>query len=158
MVTQLADGSLTLNLQSLGGLPASVFDFSGTGTAPGSDADRAAYQVDTGTLTQTSVASNSPAQVLGFVTGFGMAPPDFTAETLITAPAIEAELQVRFGRSGSQTAFIGLSVQPVTRPESRRAHDQWRLECRGDGGSTAPVAHDQGGGSDGGGGKQRERR
>ena len=96
-VTQLADGSLTFSLQSLGGLPATVFDFSGTGPTAAKDATAAAYVVDTGTLTQSSLSLSSPAQALGFVTGFGAAPPDFTADTLITAPSVQAQLQLRFG-------------------------------------------------------------
>lgn len=108
-VTQLTDGSLTLSLQSLGGLPAEVFDFSGTGSSVANDASASAYVVDTGTLTQSSVSLNSPTQVLGFVTGFGMAPPDFAAETIVTAPSMEAELRLRFGRQGSTAVFTGLS-------------------------------------------------
>ncbi|HEX5461931.1 MAG TPA: DUF4382 domain-containing protein [Steroidobacteraceae bacterium] len=108
-VTRLADGSLTFSLQSLGGLPATAFDFSGTGPTAAKDATAAAYVVDTGTLTQSNLSLNSPAQALGFVTGFGAAPPDFTADTLITAPSVQAQLQLRFGRHGSPDAFIGLS-------------------------------------------------
>lgn len=109
IVTQLADGGLTFNLESLGGLPANVFDFSGTGSSPTKDASPAAYVVNTGTLTQADLSLNSPALALGFVTGFGTAPPDFNADTLVTAPAIEANLRLRFGRLGSTTVFSGLS-------------------------------------------------
>lgn len=108
-VLQLADGSMTLRLQSLGGLPATVFDFSGTGPSAAKDASAASYVVDTGTLTQSSLSLNSPAQALGFVTGFGAAPPDFTADTLVTAPSVQAQLQLRFGRHGSTGVFSGLS-------------------------------------------------
>jgi hypothetical protein len=109
IVTQLVSGSLTFNLESLGGLPASVFDFSGTGSSPTKDASPAAYVVNTGTLTQGGLSLNSPAQALGFVTGFGTAPPDFTADTLVAAPSISANLRLRFGRNGSTTVFSGLS-------------------------------------------------
>jgi hypothetical protein len=108
-VLQLADGSMTLRLQSLGGLPATVFDFSGTGPSAAKDARATSYVVDTGTLTQSSLSLNSPAQALGFVTGFGAAPPDFTADTLVTAPSVQAQLQLRFGRHGSTGVFSGLS-------------------------------------------------
>jgi len=161
-VTQLADGSLTFSLQSLGGLPATVFDFSGTGPTAAKDATAAAYVVDTGTLTQSSLSLSSPAQALGFVTGFGAAPPDFTADTLITAPSVQAQLQLRFGRHGSPSAFIGLSPSSTA-----LVIDLSSLSSSGDGsndgggdnggdGSAAPgtTVHDQGpggGGNDGSG-------
>ena len=160
-VMQLADGSLTLDLQALGGLPATVFDFSGTGPSAAKDASAAAYVVDTGTLTQSSLSLNSPAQALGFVTGFGAAPPDFTADTLVTAPSVQAQLQLRFGRHGSIDAFSGLSASSTA-----LVIDLSALSTSGDGnsngggdnggdGSAAPgtTVHDQGpgGGNDGNG-------
>lgn len=169
-VTQQSDGSLTLDLQSLGGLPANVFDFSGTGSSATSDATAAAYVVDTGTLTQSSVSLNSPAQALGFVTAFGAAPPDFTAETLVAAPAIEAELRLRFGRHGSTTVFTDLSSTSTSlvldlsslRTSGDGNSDGNDNQGGGDGdhgsdggdGSAGPATtvHDQGGGDHDGGG------
>lgn len=160
-VMQLADGNLTLDLQSLGGLPATVFDFSGTGPSAAKDASAAAYVVDTGTLTQSALSLNSPAQALGFVTGFGAAPPDFTADTLVSAPSVQAQLQLRFGRHGSIDAFSGLSASSTA-----LVIDLSALSTSGDGssngggdnggdGSAAPgtTVHDQGpgGGNDGNG-------
>lgn len=166
-VMQLSDGSLSLTLQSLGGLPATVFDFSGTGPSAAKDATATSYVVDTGTLTQSSLALNSPAQALGFVTGFGAAPPDFTADTLVTAPSVQAQLQLRFGRHGSTNAFSDLSATSTA-----LVIDLAALGTSGDGnsndggndgdgsdgghGSAAPgtTVHDQGpggGGNDGGG-------
>jgi hypothetical protein len=162
-VTALADGSLTLTLQSLGGLPASAFDFSGTGPSVAKDATAATYLVDTGTLTQSSLSLNTPAQALGFVTGFGAAPPDFTADTLITAPSVQAQLQLRFGQHGSTQAFADLSSTSTA-----LAIDLSALSTSGNGnsngggdngggdGNVVPgtAVHDQGpggGGNDGGG-------
>jgi hypothetical protein len=110
VVTTLANGSVTLNLQTLGGLPANVFDFSGTGTSSENDANPTAYVVNTGTLSQTGLGMNEPARVLGFVTPFGSAPPDFTARTLVSFAAVAATLQVRFHDHGSTTAFSKLST------------------------------------------------
>ena len=109
IVTLLSDGSLTLNLESLGDLPTNVFDFSGTGSSTANDASPSAYVVNTGTLTQSGLSVNSSALALGFVTGFGTAPPDFNADTLISAPSIEADLRLRFGRHGSTTVFTDLT-------------------------------------------------
>jgi hypothetical protein len=108
-VTTLANGSVTLSLQTLGGLPANVFDFSGTGTSSENDANPIAYVVNTGTLSQIGLSINAPVRVLGFVTPFGSAPPDFTAQTLVSFAAVDATLQVRFEHNGSTTAFSNLS-------------------------------------------------
>ena len=111
-VTAMATGSLTLNLQSLDGLPASAFTFAGTGTNTASDAVATAYVVNTGTLSQTALAMGSPARLNGFVTPFGMAPPDFTAESLENFAAVTADLVVSWGKmgAGSATAFTGLTA------------------------------------------------
>ena len=147
IVLQLADGTLTLNLQSLGGLPATVFDFSGTGPSAAKDASAASYVVDTDTLTQTGLSLNSPAQALGFVTGFGAAPPDFTADTLVTPPSVQAQLQLRFGRHGSTSAFSGLSPTSTA-----LVIDLSTLSSSGDGNSNGGGDNggDNGGGDNGG--------
>lgn len=108
-VTTLANGSVTLSLQTLGGLPANVFDFSGTGTSSENDANPMAYVVNTGTLSQIGLSMNAPVRVVGFVTPFGSAPPDFTAQALVSFAAVDATLQVRFEHNGSTTAFSNLS-------------------------------------------------
>jgi len=110
-VTAMATGSLTLNLQSLDGLPASAFTFAGTGTNTASDAVATAYVVNTGTLSQTPLAVGSPARLNGFVTPFGKAPPDFAAESLESFAAVTADLAVSWGKmgAGSATAFTGLT-------------------------------------------------
>lgn len=162
-VMQLADGSVTLNLQSLGGLPASVFDFSGTGPSAANDASAAAYVISTGTLTQSGLSPSSPAQALGFVTGFGAAPPDFTADTLVTAPSVQALLQLRFGRHGSTSAFSGLTASSTALVidlsalgssgdgNSNGGGDNGGSGGSNDGGSTGGSNGGNGGGDNGGG-------
>ncbi len=110
VVTALAANSVTLNLQSLGGLPPSVFDFTGTGSSSANDATAAAYVVNTGTLAQTALAVSAPARVFGFVTPFGSAPPDFTAATLVNYASVTDFLVVDWGRMGSTAAFTGLTA------------------------------------------------
>jgi hypothetical protein len=109
VVTNMAAGSLTLNLQSIGGVSASVFNFAGTGTSTANDAKATAYVVNTGTLSQTGLTVNAPARVFGFVTPFGMAPPDFTADTLVSFSAVTDGLVVSWGEAGSTMAFTGLT-------------------------------------------------
>ena len=107
-VTAMATGSLTLNLQSLDGLPPKAFTFAGTGTSTATDATATAYVVNTGTLSQTPLAMNAPARAFGFVTPFGMAPPDFAAESLENFAAVKSDLLVDWGKGGSAMAFTGL--------------------------------------------------
>ena len=109
-ITTLATGSATLNLQSLDGLPASDFTLTGTGASTATDAVATAYVVNTGTLSQTGLAANAPVRAFGFVTPFGMAPPDFTAETLENFSAVPSVLVVSWGQGGSATAITGLTA------------------------------------------------
>jgi hypothetical protein len=109
-ITTLATGSATVNLQSLDGLPASDFTFAGTGTSTAMDAVATAYVVSTGTLSQTGLAANAPVRAFGFVTPFGMAPPDFTAETVENFSAVPSVLVVSWGQGGSATAITGLTA------------------------------------------------
>jgi hypothetical protein len=110
VVTALATGSATVTLQSLDGMPASAFTFAGTGTSTATDATAASYVINTGTLSQTGLAVNSPARVIGFVTPFGMAPPDFTAQTLVNFSAVPEALVVDWAQGGTAMAFTGLTA------------------------------------------------
>jgi len=114
VVTQLGTGTMTLNLQALGGLDASVFNFAGTGTGSAGDATAAAYVINTQSLSQTGFAVNAPARVFGFVTPFAMAPPDFTAETLVNYSAVTDFLTISWGMSGSSTAFTALTASSTS--------------------------------------------
>jgi hypothetical protein len=109
-ITAMAAGSLTLNLQSLDGLPPKAFTFAGTGTSAAMDATATAYVVNTGKVAQTGLAMNAPARAFGFVTPFGMAPPDFAAETLENFAAVTSDLVVNFAQGGSTMAFTGLTA------------------------------------------------
>ena len=110
VVTNLGSTSLTVNLQSLDGLPVSAFTFAGTGKSTAMDAVPTAYVIDTGALSQTGLAMNAPARVMGFVTPFGMAPPNFTAATLVNFSAVPQALLIDWAQGGSATAFTGLTA------------------------------------------------
>jgi hypothetical protein len=107
-VTAMSTGSLTLNLLSLDGLSPKAFTFAGTGMSTAMDATATSYVVNTGNLAQTSLTLNAPARAFGFVGSFGMAPPNFTAESLENFAAVTSDLVVNFGQGGSATAFTGL--------------------------------------------------
>jgi hypothetical protein len=110
VISSLAAGSMTVSLKSLDGLPASAFNFAGTGTSTASDAAAAAYVIDTGSLSQTGLAMNAPARVMGFVTPFGKAPPNFTAQTLVNFSGVPEALLIDWAQKGSATAFAGLTA------------------------------------------------
>ncbi|MFT3906285.1 MAG: hypothetical protein QM718_08280 [Steroidobacteraceae bacterium] len=111
------DSSLvTLNLDSIDGYPASRFSFAGTGAS--TDADPTAYQVDATGLTVSGLTAGWPARFIGFVTPFGLAPPDFSARTLVDYSATSAAMTVHWS-GGSTAPFSGLtsastSLQPVS--------------------------------------------
>jgi hypothetical protein len=98
-------GALTLKLDSIDGRRVSAFNFAGTGTNTAMDADPLHYEVSTGALDLNRFAMGSPTKVFGFVTPFGMAPPDFDARTLIDFPALPARLAISWGTAGTTAPF-----------------------------------------------------
>jgi hypothetical protein len=53
---------------------------------------------------------NAPARVMGFVTPFGKAPPNFTAQTLVNFSKVPQALVIDWAGQGSPTAFMGLTA------------------------------------------------
>jgi hypothetical protein len=103
-----AAGSATLNLLSMGttGLPASDFNFAGTGTASANDAVAASYVVNTGTVDETGTAAGTLLRVDGLPAAFGSAPPDFNATAVTPGTSEPADLVVEWsGGSGSTAAL-----------------------------------------------------
>jgi hypothetical protein len=99
-------GSVTLDLGTIDGRPASVFNFAGTGVQPAQDALASDYEVDTGILNLSNLDVGSAARVFGFVTPFGDAPPDFTARTLVDFRDVQAVLSVGYGIAGTNAPFL----------------------------------------------------
>jgi hypothetical protein len=85
-----------MTLAKIDGRPIGLFIFSGTGTAPGTDANRASYQIATGALPLTGITNGTPLKVRGFVQPFGQATAtdDFHAITLIDVTNAPATLVV----------------------------------------------------------------
>jgi hypothetical protein len=107
-------GSAVVDLMALDGLSAGSFTFAGTGMSSANDANAQSYVVNTGTLSQTGMAANAPIQVLGFVTPFGTAPPDFMATSLVNYGSVTDYLNVSWGWSGSTTALTGLTASSTS--------------------------------------------
>jgi hypothetical protein len=112
-VNSLSSGTLNLNLQTINGRKVSLFNFAGTGTTPSTDADPANYQVSTGTLSLSGLASGTPVRLRGLVRAFGQAPPDFAAWTLINTAAVPATLFFDWDPA-SATPFASVSPTGIT--------------------------------------------
>ena len=74
---------MVVDLHFLSARRPGVYDFSGTGVSAGDDADPASYEVETATLPLLTIDAGDLVQVRGHVNGFGMAPADFNALTVI---------------------------------------------------------------------------
>lgn len=109
MVDSALTGSLTLDVQAFDGHRASIFDFSGTGMSAATDADPAHYEIDTGNLDLGLFTPGSPARVFGFVTPFGLGPPDFTGRTLVNFEDMPSLLGVGWRPEGTAVPFSSMS-------------------------------------------------
>jgi len=79
---------LVVNVTSINGRNAGLYDFTGTGSDTASDADPFNYEVNTGALDVAAIAGDAPLAVRGHVTPFGQAPLDFDAQTIVDRNAI----------------------------------------------------------------------
>jgi hypothetical protein len=104
-VTRIVPGQINVELRTIDRLTAAMFDFSGTGSTPLLDADPADYEIATATLPLTSVEFDRPVRVLGFVTAFGAAPPDFMGRTIVGPRDLPAALGVSWGPAGTTAPF-----------------------------------------------------
>lgn len=104
---------LVLNLQSINGRRVSLFDFAGTGATGADDANPTAYNVETGVLSLTGLVPDEPVKVLGFVSPFGAAPPDFLAQTIIDPAAARTRLHVLWWNKGSNAAFGDITADTL---------------------------------------------
>jgi hypothetical protein len=118
-------GALTLKLSTIDGRDPSHFDFTGTGTVPAMDADPDHYEVDTGVLNVSALGLNAYTRLFGFVTPFGMAPPDFQADTFLDFTDTRAGLFIAWGEDGETAPFL-----PVASPMAGYSVDLTR-ELRG---------------------------
>jgi hypothetical protein len=91
-----AGNNLVMTLDRIDGRPISLFNFSGTGTAAGTDANPNSYQVAAGALSLAGITNGTPLKVRGFVRPFGQATAtdDFNAITLIDVTNAPATLVV----------------------------------------------------------------
>jgi len=110
VVTGTVGNPLSLDLGDIDGRKPSIFNFAGTGATSATDANAAAYTVNTGSLDLSSLAVGSPARVFGFVAPFGSATTaDFNAQTLVSYSQVANQLLLDWSGGGSTMAFPGLT-------------------------------------------------
>jgi hypothetical protein len=108
VVNSVVPGQLNLNLRAIDRLGIDMFNFAGTGTTTAVDANPADYEVATGTLSLASLTAGESARVLGFVTPFGAAPPDFDGRTVIDRADIPDLLAIGWGKTGTTAPFTSI--------------------------------------------------
>ncbi len=136
-------GALEMTVQRIDGRRISLFNFAGTGSSAGTDADPAHYQVATGTLDLTGLSANTPVRVLGFATRFRTAPPDFTAQTVVNLANSPATLLVNW-HPATLTPFLSTGDTGLTLNLAGVgvAHHVWRGPVATDliGGASPTIA------------------
>ncbi len=109
-VVSAIPGQVTLDLFAIDRLRPSAFDFAGTGSSAANDADPENYEVATGLLPLPilSLTPDSPARVFGFVTPFGLAPPDFVGRTVVDFNGLRAVMGVGWTEAGTAAPFLSM--------------------------------------------------
>jgi len=87
---------IILDLQSIGKFSVENYNFTGTGPTSEEDADPDNYEIYTGSMDLSGFAADTPVKLKGFVEPFGMAPPDFSAASLIDVTGLDAFLRVNW--------------------------------------------------------------
>jgi hypothetical protein len=109
-VNSLVPGQLDLKLKSIDRLGIEMFDFSGTGQTAAVDADPADYEVATGMLGLSSLGADEAVKVLGFVTPFGAAPPDFDGRTVVDRRDLRSTLSIGWTATGTTAPFSSMDA------------------------------------------------
>jgi hypothetical protein len=109
-VKTVVAGTLTMQLRSIDRLGIAMFNFAGTGGATASDADPNNYEVQTGTLPLAGLTPGEGAKVIGFVTPFGNAPPDFVGATVVDPVDVPSTLGIGWGAAGTTAPFTSMSA------------------------------------------------
>jgi hypothetical protein len=125
-VVGITPGQLTLELRAIDRLGIELFDFTGTGTSSATDADPLDYQIDTSTLALDGLEVGKWARVRGFVSPFGMAPPDFIGRVVIDHRDIPAVVGIGWGLPGTAAPFSSMQatglVLDLTNPDIGSRH------------------------------------
>jgi hypothetical protein len=127
VLNAVGTNQITMKLNSIGRLPASLFNFAGTGAAAGANSDPAKYVLATGNLDLSPFTIGASLLGIGFVAPFGSTPPDFNAVTLASGSQGDmddndddnnqsgkgAQLDIDWGRSGTAMPFKTLDATHI---------------------------------------------
>jgi hypothetical protein len=106
-VVSTAADSVVLDLQSINGWPADIFNFAGTGATTAQDTTAANYVVNTtGSIVPSGTVAGDNLWIDGVISPFGSAPPDFLAS------AVNSEAGVQL----VNTPVVYVPATPVTPP------------------------------------------
>jgi len=83
---------LVVNLRSINGRAATLYNFAGSGIDNTNDAVADNYEIDTGTLNLPVYPDTTAVAIRGTVTHFGSAPKDFKAKTVVELPTTAPQL------------------------------------------------------------------
>jgi len=106
IVNTVMPGQTDITLNSIDRRRASVFDFTGTGASPETDADPDNYAIATGNMMLADFAAGKPIVARGFPTAFQSAPPDFVGRTIIDYTDVRSVLGIGWGMEGTSTPFV----------------------------------------------------
>jgi hypothetical protein len=124
VLNAIGTNQITIKLNSIGRLPSSLFNFTGTGSAAGVPSDPSAYVLATGNLSLSPFAVGNSLMGIGFVAPFGSTPPDFNAVTLANGSQGDmddhddgddnrgkgAQMDIDWGKSGTTAPFKTLDA------------------------------------------------
>jgi hypothetical protein len=106
IVNSTVPGQTDIELHAIDRRRATVFDFSGTGTSPATDADPRNYEVATGNLALPAQATGRPVLIYGYPNAFGAAPPDFEGRTVVDYADLRSALGIGWGADGTTAPFV----------------------------------------------------
>jgi hypothetical protein len=124
VLNAVGSNQVTIKLNSIGRLPSSLFNFSGTAAAGGTLSDPTHYVLGTGKLSLSPFTVGGSLLGIGFVAPFGGAPPDFNAITLANGSQGDvddndddndnsgkgAQMDIDWGKSGTTAPFKTLDA------------------------------------------------
>jgi len=113
-ISSVTTGGLVMDVQSINGRSASMFNFSGTGSTSTSDADPTNYEVDLGAVSSADLSASDPIRVTGFVSAYGAAPPDFHAADVTDFINGRSAIVVGWGAQGTTAPFSVLDSSSMT--------------------------------------------
>ena len=106
MVNTILPGQADIDLHAIDRRRIDVFDFTGTGMTPDTDADPENYEVSTGNLLMDAEAAGQPVVVYGYPNEFGAAPPDFEGRTIVDFADVRSAVGVGWGAEGTTAPFL----------------------------------------------------